>query len=1047
MVCGVRLTEKIDVDNLEDSLFASSFSKKQEKSSSAKTAVKSALKSPSYDGSTERLQKSHVTFDSPDKSFGKSVSKKPIKKNIDFGDFNADDPLDGLLSDEDDFYDKKKNTGVFKSNTAESTGKQESGYDPSEPKKKQNRSKVVAELFGLEEEKKQPQQSQNDGDSSASWLGLKDSLPAENKTPEVAKSSSKTPEHVLGRSATKQAPASRKAGSRSGGDDDGDLLAGMGFGSEVHGAAGRQPKSKLDEVLGKNAPGNEVAAPPLTILDDLLGKKKSSGDRMSAGGNALHPTQIHEPASGVSFGNYSPSVSASGRRPTSRRNSGTAIVPDPLGILSTVPSPNKENRHLSSSNLGHKTVDWLGVSVRGAPPVTATNSDSPERRQRISGGNQPLPVWLRGGGTVMAEPPHTQPEPAMSVSGKAFVVPATASVSLSQPMATGMEVLTTGSQMDQQVVAALQHQEMQLLTALHMKQHEERLSALQVRQQEILQRQEQQLEELIRRQIERQEQLDVHMRSQQERIGAHIQLLLAQPVTDPAIAPTVVTPSSAVNNESQAAVEQVRTESRHLESVLESLKAKHLEEVQLLEESYSRQIAMLESTSKRQEQRLRAENECLEKEYQAKIIRIQEEQASLIEQHHLRLRAQQKEHAEELQQLRELHHQDLEEARKQHSDMLEHLNRARTMENDALKEASSYSRSLHAAVEQLGQNSQQLSGLQTELSSQHHSHLDIREVTLQAREVELRVARENLGKQRTASEEERKRLIGLVSQLEQKLAEQKQNAEEERWNLRQEAARLDATAKALEKERERAMQQIDRERQELQSLKESMLSEQQTLSQQLQQEKLSLASEKSRLETLARLHGTPSPDILKLRAELEAGLEVVQEASQQAQSECEKIRNQHRRLEEEKRRLEDLEHDLTSRARELETLSQMAVATKAEGKWALEEARRIEKQRSEQTADIQKQLVELRDREKRLAQEKVLLSQERLALQNLRGQDLCSYCRRSKTVMLSPPPTPPDLDKRFVDPKLIIMKLAAEDEASRLEQDSRFFSAQFSASK
>lgn len=74
------------------------------------------------------------------------------------------------------------------------------------------------------------------------------------------------------------------------------------------------------------------------------------------------------------------------------------------------------------------------------------------------------------------------------------------------------------------------------------------------------------------------------------------------------------------------------------------------------------------------------------------LVTLQEEQASLIEQHHLRLRAQQKEHAEELQQLRELHHQDLEEARKQHSDMLEHLNRARTMENDALKEASSYSR-------------------------------------------------------------------------------------------------------------------------------------------------------------------------------------------------------------------------------------------------------------------------------------------------------------------------------------------------------------------
>jgi hypothetical protein len=50
----------------------------------------------------------------------------------------------------------------------------------------------------------------------------------------------------------------------------------------------------------------------------------------------------------------------------------------------------------------------------------------------------------------------------------------------------------------------------------------------------------------------------------------------------------------------------------------------------------------------------------------------------------------------------------------------------------------------------------------------------------------------------------------------------------------------------------------------LQSLKETMLSEQQILSQQIQQEKLSLASEKSRLDTLARLHGTASPELSKV---------------------------------------------------------------------------------------------------------------------------------------------------------------------------------------
>ena len=78
------------------------------------------------------------------------------------------------------------------------------------------------------------------------------------------------------------------------------------------------------------------------------------------------------------------------------------------------------------------------------------------------------------------------------------------------------------------------------------------------------------------------------------------------------------------------------------------------------------------------------------------------------------------------------------------------------------------------------------------------------------------VARENLEKQRVVSEEERKRLVGLVAQLEQKLAEQSQITEEEKWNLRQEATRLDAATKAFEKERDRALQQIDREKQQLQ---------------------------------------------------------------------------------------------------------------------------------------------------------------------------------------------------------------------------------------
>jgi hypothetical protein len=114
--------------------------------------------------------------------------------------------------------------------------------------------------------------------------------------------------------------------------------------------------------------------------------------------------------------------------------------------------------------------------------------------------------------------------------------------------------------------------------------------------------------------------------------------------------------------------------------------------------------------------------------------------------------------------------------------------------------------------------------------------------------------------------------------------------------------------------------------------------------------------------------------LLQLRAELEAGIKVAKEASQEAELDREQLRSQQRHLDEERRRLEDFERDLTSRARELETLTQMAVATKEEGRRALEEARKSEKQRSEQAADIQRQLTELRNREKRLAQVRYMYS-------------------------------------------------------------------------
>jgi len=99
------------------------------------------------------------------------------------------------LDEDEEHSETKKKSDLFNSNVTESSRRQQSISDPSESKNKQNKAKVIAELFGLEDEKKPSQQSQKERDSSSSWLGLKDHLPADSKMLEVVTASHKTPEH------------------------------------------------------------------------------------------------------------------------------------------------------------------------------------------------------------------------------------------------------------------------------------------------------------------------------------------------------------------------------------------------------------------------------------------------------------------------------------------------------------------------------------------------------------------------------------------------------------------------------------------------------------------------------------------------------------------------------------------------------------------------------------------------------------------------------------------------------------------------------------
>jgi hypothetical protein len=82
--------------------------------------------------------------------------------------------------------------------------------------------------------------------------------------------------------------------------------------------------------------------------------------------------QTHQPDSGMSFGNYAPSLSVPGRRPSSRHNTGTATLPDPLGIFSSAPSPKKESYHPPSSI--HKIADKPGITNTKAPSAVTVST-------------------------------------------------------------------------------------------------------------------------------------------------------------------------------------------------------------------------------------------------------------------------------------------------------------------------------------------------------------------------------------------------------------------------------------------------------------------------------------------------------------------------------------------------------------------------------------------------------------------------------------------------------------------------------------------------
>nr|CAD7452976.1 unnamed protein product [Timema tahoe] len=1020
-----------DMDDLDADLFGSSAKKK---SGVLPTSIEttSATKKSSFkssDKSGEKLSKSRVSFDSPNKVAPVGVIDKGNKFN--FGDFDTNDPLADLLSDDELPTSKKKSSKqnvVSPTNYGSGDGEISVSKHDISPfqasSERKEKSKVIADLFGLEDNaginKHAALSSSHEGIvkvsgdtdiKSSDWLGLKSPTKSPPIVPIV-----KTESEVLvsNRTASTKKETKKSAAGIIPKDDDDDLLEGMGF----------VDRNKTTSTFTQKGKVEQISTKPKSILDELMGKTKVEMPKVktldSSSGTSKNTAQVPNP---ISFGGYSPSVSTTRepRRSGQRRNSGA--VADPLGIFT---SPTKNTQVLTSKE---QSLDL----------VATPNIKSPETNLRR--GSQP--DWL---GLSSSEDKSVSPADFFYNHSWVNQVRKFRYIFTDIDSALSQNItLLSGAQFDGETAAAFMRQEQQLLMALHLKQHEEQLASLHHRQQDLLCKQELQLQELVNQQLSRQKQVEDQLKKQQERINLHIQTLMSQPLfppvsvlpPDPVLPPAPLLPNASLLSTDSVLPETPEVNQSHiyLKNPQADLEARHQEEVLILENLYKRHIALLESSLERLEHRLRGENSQLEKEYQAKIEKLQEEQRQLEEAHKHKLVSLQEERLSELKHLKELHQMEVEELRERYT-------RAAEAEQDTTLQA----RSLKLLFEQLGHSSQQLTDLQEKVDHQKISQLDVREVALKSKEAELESLRASLERQRASSDQERRKLLEIVADLEMKGGEQRAEVDSKKWELQQESARLEARTQALEKERHRALAQLEQEKRDVQVLKQSLLEEQKQLNRDLREEQLKIGAERSRLQALARLQGGSSAlsiDAEQLKVEAEAAIQVAQDASRRSDAEREKLLEHQCQLQLERRKLQELERDITTKKQELDTLTQMAAATKNEGLQALDEARNLEKQHNIRVKEYQQQLMELKEREHRLAQDKVALSQERVSLRKSKEQKYCAFCR---TLLEQQVPTSDKCAststsyslKHFIDPEQVIMKLTSGREH---EDDENFLSS------
>ncbi|KAF1502391.1 hypothetical protein FQV17_0015699, partial [Megadyptes antipodes antipodes] len=461
----------------------------------------------------------------------------------------------------------------------------------------------------------------------------------------------------------------------------------------------------------------------------------------------------------------------------------------------------------------------------------------------------------------------------------------------------------------------------------------------------------------------------------------------------------------------QARVAELESQVRTLELersqhklLLESLQQRHQEDLDLLESAHRSQVKVVEETYRQREERLRQEKEQLAAQLLSQSQDAEQARAELLAQHQQRLAALEQQSALELERLRELQRASVQEMRKDHEEQLQRLKRLKDQEIDAVTSATSHTRSLNGVIEQMEKFSSDLHDLSHKVEATHHTTSQELAMGARQRDKQLKVLQDRLSQQQRDMEEERSRLQEVITKMEARLGEQTRLLEQERWRATAEQSKVESLQHSLEERRRVMTQQLSMERAELERAKSALLEEQKSVMQKCSEERRKLAAEWAEFHTQQQLskermernmdralqmdsqrEGTIM-SLAKEQAELKIRGRELKAKEEQLAKDRELLDEAWQELRLEKEKVNGAVLRIQQREEEIKSMTKLSSQKYEEGEQALREARRMESEHQTKLQVMQQHLEQLKQQEQRLHQERLSMAHQRTQLEQLREE-------------------------------------------------------------